>query len=215
MHPAVSMFGWWCVAGIYSPSVKGDKRVPKAIPATQKAGWAADGSQMSAAPLHHVLLLGSSTPVRIMNSGSSCHLTNHCCRLFSLNLACWAPWKLLCFCRKGREHRHSTQSCLYPVSLQVLCHSPTEILLQALDRGWESYQLYLQSCVMCSKIPVWASCRSFSRPGAQSVGSAVGVCSPHCAPGARTSWEQHRAAGWHTHCPERETVTFLPLELFN
>lgn len=60
-----------------------------------------------------MLLLGSSAPVRMMTSASCCHLTNHCCRLFSLNLACWPPWNLLSFCRKGREHLHSTQCRCY------------------------------------------------------------------------------------------------------
>lgn len=38
-----------------------------------------------------MLVLGSSVPVRKMTSASCCPLTNHCCRLFSLNLACWPP----------------------------------------------------------------------------------------------------------------------------
>lgn len=161
-----------------------------------------------------MLLLGSSAPVRIMTSASCCHLTNHCCRLFSLNLACWPPWNLLSFCRQGREHLHSAQSWLCHVSLWFLYHFPTKMLLQALNHVWESYQLYQHSCVMCFKISVWASCSS-SRPGARYVCSAVGVWPSHCAPGACTSREQRRAAGWHAHSPERETLTFLPLGLFN
>lgn len=168
-----------------------------------------------AAPLGHMLSLGSSAAVRIMTSASCCHLTNHCCRLFSLNLACWPPWKLLSFCRRGREQWHLMQSWLCHVSLQVLYHFSIEILLQALDHGWESYQLYQHSCVMCSEVSVWASCRSSSRPGARYVCSAVGVWPSHCAPGACISWEHCCAAGWYTHSPESESATLLPLGLFN
>lgn len=51
---------------------------PSYNPDTGKAHWAADGSQMSAAPMGHMLLLESSALMRIMTSASCCHLKNHC-----------------------------------------------------------------------------------------------------------------------------------------
>lgn len=158
-----------------------------------------------------MLLLGSSVPVRIMTSASCCHLTSHCCRFFSLNLACWPPWKLLFFCRRGREHWHCTQSWLRYVSLQVLYHFPTETLLQAFDHGWESYQLY--QLYMYSKLSVWASRGSSSSPC---------MCAQQWVCGHPTVLQELALAGSTAmllagrHTVQRgRLLTFLPLGPFN